>query len=783
MGKRSLKASLDGQTKAKRAFDRTCWTQEQLAFEIGLNTRQSVWKFLTGRPIERHIFIDLCFKLDLEWEEIADFPAARNLAEQVAIDDMASNQSTTVTATSCTVADLLYQLRQTLQPLISQQCGIVQSSLDLGRPIPLEKLYTPIRVLPHLQQQRWLEITDLQPYALQPTRTILARSNAEALDAVELLSQTPKALLFGKPGAGKTTFLKHLALQCIAGSYQPKCVPVFISLRYDKTVKPGTSRRENVEANNCLIQEIDDVCRLASFNTNQIQELLQQGCFLLLLDGLDEVPPSQINTVIQDIQSFTQRYPNNPCVITSRLTSNQPYLDGFFNLEVDDFSYKQVATFVQQWFLANLPQATVAKQKAKHFLEALDLEENQPLKELVATPILLSLLCSVFLARSDFPKQRAKLYQAGLDILLKRWDQSRGIQRTQGVYQQLSVADKLILLGTIAEKTFRQNKYFFEKTELLDIISSYLKNESNRKSVSLDQESLVQECEAILQAIQLQHGLIIERAKDIYSFSHLTFQEYLTARKILHKINPDGLPKISKELATHTLNPEWHEVLRLTANMMPVSDALLKAMHQAIEQHLQQESTCTQYIASLSRKEESIDHHYQPSAVRAFYFTLFADRDLRLATALDPQIAQALTPDLALDLALARTFEIGVNLLNEPSIDTIINLIFALELDQKFELPLDFQTTFSMLKQALPEPEGTLELIQEWCDRSGRNWLEAFQAILVEYRQIGQTQSLSKAEQEFLYRYYQLNLFLVDCWKESQPTNELCGTFVNSLLL
>jgi predicted NACHT family NTPase len=51
MAKRSLKATPEGQLQAKRAFERTGWTQEQLALEVGLNTRQSVWKFFTGRPI------------------------------------------------------------------------------------------------------------------------------------------------------------------------------------------------------------------------------------------------------------------------------------------------------------------------------------------------------------------------------------------------------------------------------------------------------------------------------------------------------------------------------------------------------------------------------------------------------------------------------------------------------------------------------------------------------------------------------------------------------------
>ena len=66
MAKRSLKASEAGRVTAKKAFERTGWTQEYLAYQVGLETRQSVWKFFSGRPVDRNIFIDLCFQLDLE---------------------------------------------------------------------------------------------------------------------------------------------------------------------------------------------------------------------------------------------------------------------------------------------------------------------------------------------------------------------------------------------------------------------------------------------------------------------------------------------------------------------------------------------------------------------------------------------------------------------------------------------------------------------------------------------------------------------------------------------
>ena len=62
MNTRSLKASETGQARAKQAMLCKGWTQDYLATEAGLSTRNSVWKFLSGRPIDRNIFRGSCSK-------------------------------------------------------------------------------------------------------------------------------------------------------------------------------------------------------------------------------------------------------------------------------------------------------------------------------------------------------------------------------------------------------------------------------------------------------------------------------------------------------------------------------------------------------------------------------------------------------------------------------------------------------------------------------------------------------------------------------------------------
>ena len=133
----------------------------------------------------------------------------------------------------------------------------------------------------------------------------------------------------------------------------------------------------------------------------------------------------------------------------------------------------------------------------------------------------------IFEQSADFPlSNRSELYKEGLELLLKKWDVSKNIERSQ-IYKKLSVQQKENLLSQIALTTFSRGIYFFKQKELEQYIADYSRN---IPGVSTDISALQCDSEAVLKSIEAQHGLLVERARGIYSFSHLTFHEYSTAR-------------------------------------------------------------------------------------------------------------------------------------------------------------------------------------------------------------------------------------------------------------
>ncbi len=515
------------------------WTQEYLAAEVDLQTRQPVWKFFSGRPVERHIFIDICFTLDLDWEDIVDRTAFVTEAATPAIAGADPG-----------VADDMAGVRSHLITLAQAQCQLLELPLDLHQPITLAQIYTDAYVRPY---QRFG----------QP-------ANTPQVTASAAIQPHSRVLVLGGPGAGKTTLLQHLALEISAGHLRAEgqtWLPVFLRLRQLALVPTADL---NVQ------QYLNQRWLASGLSVAQIDRLWQQGQLWLLLDGWDELPSPQHRLVTQQIQTLLDTYPGLRVIVTGRSGGPMPQLNGLVTLELAEFTTPQIEQFVQQWFVANDPDRGAVL--AQTCLEALHHPDNDRLREMALTPILLHLMCLVFLSSGQFPDQRSKLYQQALDLLLGQWDQQRGISRCQPL-QQLSTTDLLGILCEVAAHSFAQGKVLLDEAELLGLIARAL---ANRDPQATTPERRWADSKAILQVLIEHYGMLSERELGSYAFAHLSFQEYLTARRwALTALEPQGHADWA-DLATHLSDTRWREVIVLTFEMVSPAESLWQALwHQS----------------------------------------------------------------------------------------------------------------------------------------------------------------------------------------------------------
>ena len=781
MAKRSLKASEVGIKKAKQAFRRTGWTQEYLASAVGLETRQSIWKFFSGRPIERHLFIEICFQLNLEWEEIVAPPDEEDREDTIASDP------------NLDLDQPLQSVRAKVKDMIQGQCGLLQVSLDTAHPLAVDQIYTGIQVLLTPSSQRWLEVSNLQPEDSTHDRHAVGQKGSRLL-IIEVLSAHNQVVILGKPGAGKTTLLQHLAMECINGNLYADRIPVFISLR-------AFTAEARIKGDYSLEQQIAARWGAADLTTTQISSLLQSGKALVLLDGLDEVPRQVNSELSHQIQKFADTYPQTVILITCRLAAQDYQFRGFTYVELADFDSSQIATVCRKWFVAmsqgqqrtviseaafNLernPTAladaeSIGLSKAEQFLQQLDQPENEPIREMVTTPLLLHLACLVFYERAMFPTRRAKLYQAGLDILLVRWDNVRGIQRDLGT-DALSLPETLNLLSQIASTLFEQGKTYFEKSEVLPIITDFLQTLPN---ATTDLEELWLTSEAVLRTIALRSGLLIERARDIYSFSHLTFQEYLTARKIAARCLKENTG-ILHQLARHLTERRWHEVILLTLSLLPKADSLLGYMQRQVDALVKEDPILLKALQWVNQKANITPTTYKPAAVKAFFLALFYNQDINLAVALDDTFAFDLEPALAIDLAIARTYQQIQQIGEHPTPEQVLDLWFALDFGHRFPHEAPLNHALAQLKSQLPSLEATEVEWQLWWQCHRANWLKQFHEQILQPQNMEFGWDLNPLQQQKIWEYYRTNQFLVACLNSECSVDNAVRSNIETTLL
>lgn len=734
---RSLRASSQGIRRANQAI-LSFPSKADLAADLELS-RATVQKFFARKPISRENFHKICQRLDLPWQEIAELS-----------DDAKPYLQEVVQNAPVSLDGLATTLREKSYPSILLKCGSLRV-LDMSRPIKLKDIYTRVNVLEKVSGRRRLSLQDLLRPCLPNAfdRLGLGRISAERVPAIVAAQQYPRLIILGKPGAGKTTFLKHLALQCSAGELLQRHVPVFISL------KEFAETKGQPDLLTYLIEELKAYGAGGPLVTEQ---LLKHGRLLILLDGLDEVNEADSCRVVKDVRQFSDRFHANQLIMTCRIATREYSFERFTEVEIADFDAQQIAEFAHNWFALKQPQ------QADQFIQTLD--EIQPIRELATNPLLLTFLCLVFEESGDFPSNRAELYQEGLDILLKKWDSKRNIQRDQP-YQQLSIREKKDLLSYIAANTFEQGNYFFKQKELEHHIQDYFSD----RYPGLSQP----DSEAILKSIEAQHGLIVERARGIYSFSHLTLHEYFAARAIAMGFAASSVQMALADLVIHLTNPRWREIFLLTIGMLRQADDLLLMIKQHTDALVTRDSKVQAFLAWLNQKTAGLRVSYPSVRVRAFYLDLdyarifhLSDRILELTRRFDRGFTRGLNGHLALDLALDRVLTLALNLDCAIDPDTALGRVLerAIQRARDLEDP-EAQNLTRSLQDLLDQlsqnnQESSLDF-QDWWTAAGPAWTQNLRSLMIQHRNFGHDWHFSNRQRQILRQYYDANQLLVQC--------------------
>ncbi|MFN6463105.1 MAG: NACHT domain-containing NTPase [Nostoc sp. DedVER02] len=682
---------------------------------------------------------------------------------------------------------LVQEIRKQIKPYIKEKCGTMRV-LDMPQPIELtgkQGIYTNVNILEEITGRTRLKVAELMQSCDYDNfeRIGLSRVKQKRVSGLEVVQRHSKLMVLGKPGAGKTTFLKYLAMQCIEGRYQANRVPLFITLKdfAEAPKKPDIFK---------FIVQLLSSCEVTHASA-VVEKLLKQGKAFVLLDGLDEVREEDSKRVLRQIQEFSDFFHTNQFVITCRIAAKEYTYQSFTEVEMADFDEKQIALFAQNWFQLTDPV------KSQRFIQKL--KENKPIQELASSPLLLTLLCLVFGDSGDFPANRSELYQEGLDILLKKWDAKRNIEREQ-VYKNLSLQRKEDLLSQIGLTTFEQKDYFFKQKTAEAYIADFIRNLRNADT---DPEVLKLDSEAVLKSIEAQHGLLVERAKGIYSFSHLTFHEYFAAREIVANSSWETLLE-------HITEKRWREVFLLTAGMMRKADDLTLLMKHKIDGLISTDEQLQHFMRWVAKKSSLATVPYPPAEVRGVYLQLM-NHLIQGKYSGFPDLARILAFDLALTGTSDNDFykacgPAGITGIGTPGLSFEVAIFFeikrmragrqSLEImhPNHFDLNLDFdlerkpspdlQILLDKLKSQLSSPQNDSKAFHRWWRTNGKVWTEQLRTVMIEHCNIGHDWQINEAQKKLLEQYYYANKLLMNCLNnDCYVSREVRQEIENTLLL
>ena len=331
-------------------------------------------------------------------------------------------------------------------------------------------------------------------------------------------------IIQGTPGIGKTIFMKHLFVD---EAEKGGLIPVYIEL------KDINSTKNEYDIADIVFQKLHDFG--STVKRASMKRPLQEGRFLFLLDGYDDISADKKVEFTEKIKSFSDQYHKNYFIISSRPC------DDFLGFQ--KFTVLSLCGLRKEQAISLVSKTELGEDLKKCFLKAFDGYLYERYQSYASNPLLLNIMLLTFGSRHEIPAQLHQFYENAFETLYSRYDRGKAcFGRT--LKSGLSYYDFKRILAELCFITYREEKTGFSYDEIISIL-----NRINCHPVQFDPEDY---------AVDLLETICILYREDfVYKFMHRSFQEYFAAYYLKELADQDmqriGVEMVKKNYfrATH----------------------------------------------------------------------------------------------------------------------------------------------------------------------------------------------------------------------------------------
>ncbi len=287
------------------------------------------------------------------------------------------------------------------------------------------------------------------------------------------------------------------------------------------------------------------------------------GC-LILLDGLDEVVSVKDRRLVRDETDrlLRSQYPGNMCLVTARGAGyrDAPFGNDYIRCDIQHMNNEQIEALVRSWcdelYLQTDDREKVSEDLNRAITELNEERRTRDQPPLVSTPLMVTMIVSVKYSRHELPRERAKLYDAFVNVVLK--------SEYTGQEDHAGARRMMVHVGGPPEK----------QRDWLSILAFHMHKDGEAgASVSSEKVHAILEpafkdrgevflLKPFIKAIRHRGGLFEERGSR-FQFMHLTFQEYLAAQHLAGRWHDE--PGFLENIVC---DKWWREVLLLTVGIL-----------------------------------------------------------------------------------------------------------------------------------------------------------------------------------------------------------------------